>query len=430
MAVPIPSRTKQSRSRRTCAITLAYPGKTDPETVLSRVPGSYTCDGGGQLPNRLYHDDNLSVLATLAKDTSVCGKVTLVYIDPPFATSGQFRSREMKYAFTDAVVGHEFVESLRHRLLFIHRLLGNHGSLYLHLDARMVHYMRVVLDEIFGRSNFRASIVRRKCNPKNYTRKTYGNIADYILFYSKTEEYTWNRPMLPWDPIAARKEYPYVDKDGRYHKRVPIHAPGIRNGATGEEWRGMKPPLGKHWQYRPERLEELDAEGKIYWSSRGNPRRRVFLDESLGRPVQNIWMDVRDAHNQNVKVTGYPTEKNPALLRRIVEASSNPGDLVLDCYSGSGTALAVAAELGRRWIGVDNSDEAIRVTLRRLRSGRGRMGNFTEGPGRQRWTLFEVPKDFGVYWPEGGKSVVRREGGGSQGDERHGEGGLRRLRTD
>jgi adenine-specific DNA-methyltransferase len=179
-----------------------------------------------------------------------------------------------------------------------------------------------------------------------------------------------------WTEERAAKEYQYVDDAGRRYKRVPLHAPGARKGETGKPWRGRLPPPGKHWQYRPATLEEMDARGEIYWSASGNPRRKIYLEATEGIPVQDIWLDLRDAHNQNILVTGYPTEKNSDLLARIIEASSNPGDLVMDCYSGSGTTLVVASELGRRWIGVDNSEEAIRTTLRRFREGTEPMGDF------------------------------------------------------
>jgi adenine-specific DNA-methyltransferase len=123
-------------------------------------------------------------------------------------------------------------------------------------------------------------------------------------------------------------------------------------------------------------LDEMDAHGEIYWSPNGNPRRKIYLDQSEGVPVQDIWLEFRDAHNQNIRITGYPTEKNPELLARLIEASSNPGDLILDCFSGSGTTLAVASGLGRVWIGIDNSPEAIATTLRRFARGTEPMGDF------------------------------------------------------
>jgi adenine-specific DNA-methyltransferase len=233
------------------------------------------------------------------------------------------------------------------------------------------------MDEIFGRENYRNWITRKKCNPKNYTRKTYGNISDFILFYTKSDRYIWNRAYDDWTPERAEKEYQYIEeRTGRRYKKVPLHAPGVRIGETGKSWRGMNPPPGKHWQFVPKTLDEMDARGEIYWSSNDNPRRKIYLDESQGIPVQDIWLDFRDAHNQNIEITGYPTEKPPELLARIISASSNPGDLVLDCFSGSGTILAASARLGRRWIGVDSSPAAISATLRRFAKGLERMGDF------------------------------------------------------
>src|SRR5207249_2990280 len=148
------------------------------------------------------------------------------------------------------------------------------------------------------------------------------------------------------------------------------------NGETGKPWRGMLPPPGKHWQYKPSTLDELDERGEIYWSPTGNPRRKVYLDQSEGLAVQDLWLGCRDAHNQNIRVTGYPTEKTPELLNRIIGASSNHGDIVLDGFSGSGTTLTVANSLGRRWIGIDNGHEAIATTLRRFAHGVSLMGDF------------------------------------------------------
>ncbi len=377
MAVGVPTRQKPQPQQQS-VLRLDYPGKKTEQEILA-IPGKHfePCGSGGS--NRLYYADNLDVLPTLAQDPEIAGKVRLVYIDPPFATLTAFESRKQRHAYSDDLTGSEFIESLRERLVWLHHLLADNGSLYLHLDERMTSYMRVILDEIFGPQNFRNCITRRKCNPKNYTRKTYGNVADYILFYSKTDCYVWNRPFAPWDEERAIEEYSYKDQDGRRYKKVPVHAPGVRNGETGKPWRGKLPPPGKHWQYTPSKLDEMDARGEIYWSSTGNPRRKIYLDNSPGVPLQNIWLDVRDAHNQNILIADYPTEKPPELLSRIIEASSNPGDIVMDCYAGSGTTLAVASQLDRRWVGVDRSDEAIEATLRRFESGPERMGDFVNG---------------------------------------------------
>ena len=405
MAVPIPRKTKRINGVNNYparkAFRLEYLGKKSEDAILNTPAGRYKLNPEySAAENRLYHADNLGVLAALAQNEEIAGKVKLVYIDPPFATASVFESRKQKHAYDDHLVGPDFVESLRERLILIHHLLAEDGSLYLHLDERMIFHLRVVLDEIFGEENFRNCITRKKCNPKNYTRKTYGNVADYILFYSKSDTYIWNRQVEPWDEVRAIKEYQCIDEDGRRYKKVPVHAPGTRNGETGKEWRGKMPPPGKHWQYLPTTLDEMDARGEIYWSSTGNPRRKIYLENSAGIPVQDIWMDMRDAHNQNIHITGYPTEKNPALLTRIIEASSNPGDLVMDCYAGSGTTLVTASELGRKWIGVDRSDEAIKTILNRLSNGTDRMGDFVnDRPKVSSLPLFRIT-DFCLFEEE------------------------------
>jgi adenine-specific DNA-methyltransferase len=387
MATGVPKRRRPVNSSRLAkeasllvsASHLQYSGKKSEAEVLATPPANIATlwSGlGGEEKNRLYFGDNQRVLARLLNDTAVRGKVRLVYIDPPFATQTTFHSRKLEHAYEDTLYGAEFIESLRWRLILLRELLASDGSIYLHLDEKMVFHIKVVMDEVFGPDNYRNCITRKKCNPKNYTRKKYGNVSDYILFYTKSEDYVWNRPVEPWTESRA-KEYQYVEPEtGRRFMKVPVHAPGVRHGETGKPWRGMLPPPGKHWQFPPSKLDEFDAAGQIFWSANGNPRRKVYLDESDGVGVQDIWTDFRDAHNQNICITGYPTEKNPDLLKRIIEASSNPGDLVLDCYSGSGTTLAVADRLGRRWIGIDNSPEAIKTTLQRFAIGTQPMGDF------------------------------------------------------
>ncbi len=364
-------------------VNLSYEGKCPMTEILETKPSEIRMlfrenqKYNEENENRLYFGNNLPILASLLKDSSIRGKIRLIYIDPPFATKSVFQSRSQKDAYCDLLAGAHYIEFMRERLILLHELLADDGSIYIHLDDNMAFYMKVIMDEIFGRSNFRNWITRKKCNPKNYTRKVYGTISDYILFYTKSDKYVWNRPYDKWKFGRAEKEYQYIEEEtGRRYKKVPIHAPGIRNGETGKIWRGMSPPPGKHWQFRPKTLDEMDTRGEIYWSSNGNPRRKIYMDNSSGVPVQDIWLDFRDAHNQNIKISGYPTEKNRDLLIRIIETSSNVGDLVLDCFSGGGTTLAVASQLGRRWIGIDNSTEAIDTTLRQFTIGLEPMGDF------------------------------------------------------
>lgn len=327
--------------------------------------------------NRLYFGDNLPILADLSRQPEILGNIKLIYIDPPYATNSVFQSRSLADAYQDLLVGSQYLEFIRCRLIFLRELLAEDGSIYVHLDENMAFHVKVLMDEIFGTRNFRNLITRKKCNPKNTTRRRYGDISDYILFYSKSDKYIWNRPTREWTEEGAAKEYNCVEPEsGRRYKKVPVHAPGTRNGATGRLWRGKLPPPGKHWQFTPDLLDEMDARGEIYWSPNGNPRRKIYLDESQGVPVQDIWLDMPDVRNQNTRITGYPTEKNPELLARIIQASSNQGDLVLDCFAGSGTTLIEAFKLKRSWIGIDNSKEAIAVILRRFIKGSERMGDF------------------------------------------------------
>ncbi|BAY18279.1 DNA methylase N-4/N-6 domain protein [Anabaenopsis circularis NIES-21] len=382
MATGIPNKRNRNGNLRNGSETsfrLEYEGKVGVEEIFNISPAQLNCviSVEKQPRNRLIYGENLRVLRALLDDVNIAGKIKLIYIDPPYATGSGFESRKQSHAYDDLLGGADYLEFLRQRLILLKELLAEDGSIYVHLDENMAFPVKVLMDEIFGFKNFRNWITRKKCNPKNYTRKQYGNVSDYILFYTKSESYVWNQAFEAWTVDTAKKEYQYVEKEtGRCYKKVPIHAPGIRNGATGQLWRGMLPPPGKHWQYTPEKLDEMDAKGEIYWSATGNPRRKVYLDESKGIPVQDIWLDFKDAHNQNIKITGYPTEKNPEMLRRIILASSNKDDLVLDAFSGSGTTVAVAEELERQWIAIDNSFLAIETTVHRLARGTEIMGDF------------------------------------------------------
>lgn len=359
--------------------------------------------------NRLYFGDNLNILQVLSQDPNLHNSVQLIYIDPPYATGGVFQTRSMEEAYSDTLQGDEYLSFMRKRLELLYGLLADNGSIFLHLDNIMVFHVKVMMDEIFGSGKFRGMITRQKCKPKNYTRKTFGNISDYILYYSKTDSPVWNRPYEDWTEDKVKKEYPYIDEaNGIRHKRVPLHAPGIRNGATGQAWRNMLPPPGKHWQYTPDKLDAMDANNEIYWSSNGNPRRKVFFDENKGVPVQDIWLDYLDVNNQNTKTTGYPTEKNPMILQRIIEATTNKGDLVLDCFAGSGTTLAVASALDRRWIGIDSSQIAIRTILNRFYTGLQPLGDFVgrEQPSQSQTSLFGESSDNGTVAQPHSDSII------------------------
>ena len=358
--------------------SLEYKGKTPSKTIINEIPTQeYQRIFGNDTNNLLFNGDNLDVLKHLIHNKGLKWKVKLIYIDPPYGTNSVFNSRNQKNSYKDDLIGSNFIEFIRRRLILLKELLSDKGSIYVHLDNNMAFEIKVIMDEVFGAKNFKGFISRKKCSNKNYTKNTYGNISDYVLFYSKSDKYTWNRATLAWTEEKMKKEYPCIDEEsGKRFKKVPIHAPGTRNGETGKEWRGMMPPKGKHWQYTPKRLDEFDKKGEIYWSANGNPRRKVFFDKNKGVAVQDIWLDVQDSVNQNIKITGYPTEKNPNLIQRIIKASSEEGDYVLDCFAGSGTTLDVANQLNRNWIGIDNSSEAIRHIFKRFFQGLNEMGDF------------------------------------------------------
>jgi len=373
-----------SKANSEYTYSISYDGKKEVEDILNTSPANVTEVWSGDSATEkdprgsLYYGENLPIISHLV-ESGLKGKVKLIYIDPPYATNQVFVSKNRKGGYEDLLTGAHFLEFMRERLILLKELLAPDGSIYVHLDDNMAFEIKLLMDEIFGKKNFHNFIVRKKSNPKNYTRKQFGNVADYVLFYSKGANYTWNRPYDKWLPESAEKEYSYIEKEtGRRFKKVPVHAPGTRNGDTGKPWKGLMPPEGKHWQYKRETLDALDNNGLIYWSATGNPRRKIYLDENLGIPIQDIWMDMKDAHNQNIKITGYPTEKNPDLLKRIIEASSNEDDLVLDCFAGSGTTMGAAADLSRRWIGIDSSPEAINSTLTRFLHGLKPMGDYTK----------------------------------------------------
>jgi adenine-specific DNA-methyltransferase len=296
----------------------------------------------------------------------------LIYIDPPFATNGYFKigenrantissSNEDEIAYSDTLIGAEFLEFLRERLILLRELMSDRGSIYLHIDYKIGHYVKLIMDEVFGIKNFRNDITRIKCNPKNFQRKAYGNTKDLILFYSKAENPTWNDPKSPYSNDDIDRLFKKVDKDNRRYTTIPLHAPGeTTNGNTGKEWRGVTPPKGRHWRSDPAILEEWDKQGLIEWSSNGVPRKKIFVDERDGKKIQDIW-EFKDPQYPD-----YPTEKNLDLLKFIVRASSNEGDLVLDCFCGSGTTLVAAQELNRNWIGIDKSEPAIKVVRKKL----------------------------------------------------------------
>lgn len=352
---------------------LSYDHKKPENEILSYTKTGCTLP---RSDNYLFFSDNTWAMQCLL-DNGFAGKVDLVYTDPPFASGNTFRigndranSISLSYsdnvAYHDAITGVEFIEYLRERLILARELLSDNGSIYLHTDYKIGHYIKIMMDEIFGPDNYRNDISRIKCNPKNFSRKGYGNIKDMILFYTKTADFTWNEPKDKMSGEDIDKLFTLTDSNGRKYTTNPLHAPGeTRTGNTGKPWRGILPPKGRHWRYPVEELEELDRKGLIEWSKNNVPRKIIYANDYGEKRVQDIW-EYKDSQKPL-----YPTEKNRAMLNLILRTSSNEGSLVMDCFSGSGSLLFEASALGRKWIGMDSSREAINVTVNRFSDGSG-----------------------------------------------------------
>ncbi|MBT3209325.1 MAG: site-specific DNA-methyltransferase [Bacteroidetes bacterium] len=324
------------------------------------------------MENILIKGENIEALDLLIKDRNLKGKIDLIYIDPPFATNGNFtitdgrattisNSRNGQIAYSDKIRGTEFIEYLKKRLVLLRELISTQGSIYLHIDYKIGHYVKIMMDEVFGIDNFRNDITRVKCNPKNFKRVGYGNMKDLILFYSKTKKPIWNEPKEPYSENDKTKLFSKLENGGRRYTTVPIHAPGeTLNGKSSQAFKGLLPPKGRHWRTDVETLEKWDKQGLIEWSSTGNPRKKIYADQQDGKRVQDIW-EFKDPQYPT-----YPTEKNQALLDLIIQTSSNQNSIVLDCFCGSGTTLKSAHLLKRKWIGIDNSELAIRATINKM----------------------------------------------------------------
>lgn len=322
--------------------------------------------------NILIKGNNISGLKWLL-DNGYKGKIDLVYIDPPFATGGSFskdkngrvatisKSSDSILVYSDTLQGKDYINYLKERVLLIRELLSDKGSFYLHIDYKIGHYVKVMLDEIFGIDNFRNDITRIKCNPKNFERIGYGNIKDMILFYTKGKRPIWHNPTFPSTKEEIERLYTKIDSNGRRYTTVPIHAPGeTKNGESNKPFRGIYPPKGRHWRCSVEELEELDRQGLIEWSSKGNPRKINYADDHMTKKAQDIW-EFKDP-----SYPIYPTEKNLDLLKFIIEASSDEDSIVMDCFCGSGTTMVAASICNRRWIGIDKSEVAIETVKNRF----------------------------------------------------------------
>lgn len=359
---------------------LVYDGKLKREEVLAQTPAapwqlvrefcSKRPESDGWR-NLLVWGDNLLALRELLSDQQgpnhfgTRGKIKLIYIDPPFATRQDFM-KDREKAYRDKVIGAQFIEFLRRRLILLHEVLADDGMIYVHLDYKKSHYIKAVLDEVFGEENFQNEIVWERTNAHNMPTKTFARAQDTIFLYSKSELFQFNKLRQAYG--AAQLKRFKRDENGRLFTGRDLTFSG-ENPRRRDEWRGSKPPAGRCWGSSTEQREKWWADGLILKKKDGTPRLdglKTFLEDLEGKPINTIWNDLSRIGNTSGERTDYPTQKPEQLLERIILASSREGEIVVDGFSGSGTTATVAEKLGRRWIAMDCGKLAIYTTQKRL----------------------------------------------------------------
>jgi DNA modification methylase len=382
--------------------------------------------------NHLYFGDSLDILKQLSRQHPD-GFIDLVYIDPPFNSKRNYNvlfetvdlhdAKAQKEAFADTWSNvsykdtieelklthlnlHKFLDALDHvgisqsavsylttmaiRIFYIHKVLKPTGSFYLHCDPTMSHYLKLVCDLIFGEKNYRNEIIWKRYGAHNDSSQGtthFGRTHDVILFYSKEfNNAKWQQVFTELDPEYVESTYRYIEEGtGKRFRTTPLTGPGgAEKGNPVYEWKGHT----RAWRYNKDKMEQLDKAGKLYYSKTGYVSQKLYLDESKGTPVQDIWSDIKSLTGSNAERLGYPTQKPEALLERIIQASSNEGDVVADFFCGCGTTIAAAQRLNRKWIGVDISHLAVGLIRKRL------LDTYGE-PIIKTFTVDGLPKDIG-----------------------------------
>jgi DNA modification methylase len=352
--------------------------------------------------NTLYYGDNIDVL----REHIASESVGLIYLDPPFNSKRDYnllfkspegeRSQAQVTAFEDtwqwgerAAIAFDEVMRSRHseaatvlnamraflgesdamaylammagRLIELHRVLKSTGSIYLHCDSTASHYLKILMDSIFESRNFRNEITWKR-SAAHSDAKAYGKNTDILLFFSKSNQFTFNTHFQPYtDEYRAR--FKNKDKDGRAWQDDNLTAKGLSGGGYEYAYKGVS----SLWRCPPETMERLDKEGRLHFTRKGGIRLKRYLDEMQGIPCQALWDDIPPINSQSKERLGYPTQKPLALLERIIAASSNPDDIVLDPFCGCGTAVDAAEMLGRNWLGIDITHLAVGLIERRLK---------------------------------------------------------------
>jgi DNA modification methylase len=360
-------------------------------------------------PNTLYYGDNLDILRRYVKDETV----DLVYLDPPFNSNATYnvlfaeqngtRAAAQIKAFEDTwtwdqeaareyeetvEVGGRVADALRAfwtflgpsnmlaylammapRLVELRRVLKPTGSIYLHCDPTASHYLKMLMDAVFGVQNFRTEIAWKRSSAHSDAaqgRRQHGRIHDSILFYSKSDSWLWNTIHMEYDQAYIESHYRHVEEEtARRYRKGDLTAakPG---GDTLYDWKGVRPYKGRYWAFSKENMEAFEREGRLVYTKSGMPEYKRYLDEMPGVSLQDVWSDIAPINSQAAERLGYPTQKPLALLERIISASSNEGDVVLDPFCGCGTAVIAAEKLKRHWLGIDITHLAITLIKNRL----------------------------------------------------------------
>jgi len=378
--------------------------------------------------NFLYYGDNLDILRRYIKDESV----DLIYLDPPFNSNATYNvlfaehngtgSAAQIKAFADTWVWDQTAAETYHfaveaggkvsealqafmkllgtsnmmaylsmmapRLVELRRVLKPTGSIYLHCDPTAGHYIKLIMDAVFDARNFTNEIVWKRTHSHGGA-KRFGPVHDLIFFYRKSGKYIWNVQQVGYSEQYITRFYRFTDADGRKYRLTDLTGAGTRHGSSGKPWKGIDPTtVGRHWavpgyvrELLPnpktktvqEALDQLDEIGRIMWPKKqgGKPHFKRFLDDLAGVDIQDIWTDIPPISSHANERLGYPTQKPELLLERIINASSNKGDVILDPFCGCGTAVAVAQHLKRKWIGIDITHVAINLIKRRLHDAFG-----------------------------------------------------------
>jgi DNA modification methylase len=366
--------------------TIEYAGKRPESVILAQAAIT-----GGAAPlqivrsfgeiqdnewcNMIVQGDNLQFLKTcylnhdpLIND-KVKGKVKLIYIDPPFATKSDFNASNGAQSYADKINRSEFIESVRERIIYLREILADNGSIYVHLDSRMLHYIKIILDEIFGRDKFQAEIVFKR-TPGHHLASGLDIMTDTILFYSKGQKFEYNQQYQMLTKEEIEEKFPYIEKEtGRRftHEKLEQSSNAYSKGQI-RIIQGKRIISNIGWRWTQETFNQRLKENPylIFWTEREKPRYKRYVDEYEGRKIGNLWDDIILISSNSNEAIDYPTQKPEDLLKRIILTSSSKDDLILDCFAGSGTTAAVAEKLDRRWIMSDFGKHAIYTMQKRI----------------------------------------------------------------